>query len=112
MICPLFAAVSEIELKLADPDPFAETPVTGSWATLFTSYDTVDVVLGNKPSELIVAAEPPQIVAACEAPVNLGNGFTETVIVNGDPTQEPVVEVGVTTYSSVPAVRLEEFTSV
>ena len=35
-----------------------------------------------------------------------GVGFTVTVIVVGDPTQLPVVEVGVTTYSIEPATAL------
>jgi hypothetical protein len=38
--------------------------------------------------------------------VTTGLGFTVTVIVNGFPIQEPVEEVGVTMYSTVPALTL------
>jgi hypothetical protein len=47
-----------------------------------------------------------QMVAA-GALVTAGVGFTVTVIVNGAPGHPPAMEVGVTIYSTVPAVELD-----
>jgi galactitol-specific phosphotransferase system IIC component len=44
--------------------------------------------------------------------VTTGVGFTVTVIVYGAPAQLPVVEVGVTIYSTVPDAELLGFVSV
>jgi hypothetical protein len=44
--------------------------------------------------------------------VTAGVGFTVTVIVNGAPGQPPAIEVGVTIYSTVPAVELLGLVSV
>ena len=41
-----------------------------------------------------------------------GEGLTVTVIVNGEPAHEPVVELGVTIYSMEPAVASLGFISV
>jgi hypothetical protein len=48
---------------------------------------------------------PLQIVAVLSV-VTTGAGLTVTVIVYATPTHKPVVEVGVTRYSTVPAARL------
>ena len=39
-------------------------------------YATVDVLLANNPVKLIVALDPAQTVDDCDAPVNVGAGFT------------------------------------
>jgi hypothetical protein len=52
-----------------------------------------------------------QIAVVAEL-VTAGVGFTVTVIVNGAPAQLPVTEVGVTIYSTVPAVVLLGLVSV
>src|SRR5665213_360818 len=44
--------------------------------------------------------------------VTTGEGFTVTVMVYGSPAQPPVVEVGVTIYSTVPASVFEGLLSV
>lgn len=48
----------------------------------------------------------PLQVLAVVAVVTLGIGFTVTVIVVGEPTQEPNTEVGVTTYAALPELEL------
>lgn len=48
----------------------------------------------------------PLHVLAVDALVTSGIGFTVTVMVYDEPTHEPVVEVGVTMYSTVPALAL------
>lgn len=45
---------------------------------------------------------PPLQIFAVLADVMTGAGFTVTVIVNGAPIQDPAIEVGVTTYATVP----------
>jgi ABC-type proline/glycine betaine transport system permease subunit len=45
-------------------------------------------------------------IAFVAAVVTAGVGLTVTVIVYGDPTQPPVVDVGVTMYCTLPAVAL------
>jgi hypothetical protein len=45
-------------------------------------------------------------IARVDGLVTTGVGFTVMVIVNGDPAQLPVVDVGVTMYSTLPAVAL------
>ena len=54
----------------------------------------------------------PLHVLAVAAFVTAGVGLTVTVIVYADPTHEPVVEVGVTKYSTVPAVVLLGFVNI
>lgn len=62
-------------------------------------------VLGADAVRLIFGPDPLQVTAVA-AFVTTGLGFTVTVIVKGLPAQEPVVEVGVTIYWTVPAVAL------
>jgi hypothetical protein len=50
-------------------------------------------------------------IDAVDAVVTTGVGFTVIVIVKGEPTQPPVVEVGVTIYCTDPAVVLLAFVS-
>lgn len=54
---------------------------------------------------------PLQILLVAEF-VTAGDGFTVTVIVEGLPAHEPLVEVGVTKYSILPAVALLGLVSV
>lgn len=54
----------------------------------------------------VMAVDAPLHIVLVEAFVTAGIGLTVTVIVNGLPTHEPPVDVGVTTYSTVPAVEL------
>src|SRR6266542_3100302 len=61
--------------------------------------------------KLILGPVPLQVLAVL-AVVTRGFGLIVTVIVKGLPGQEPVVEVGVTIYSTVPAVVLLGFVSV
>ena len=68
-------------------------------------------VLGALAVKLILGPAPLQVVAVL-AVVTTGFGFTVTVMVKGVPEQEPDVEVGVTTYCTVPAVVLLGFVSV
>ncbi len=69
-------------------------------------------VLGALAVSAILVAVPLQIVAVL-AVVTTGLGLTVTVIVYGDPAQPGVaVEVGVTIYSTVPAVALLGLVSV
>jgi hypothetical protein len=51
-------------------------------------------------------------IATAAGLVIAGVGFTVTVMVNGAPAHEPVVDVGVTMYCIVPAVELLGLTSV
>jgi hypothetical protein len=62
-------------------------------------------VLATLAVKAILGPVPLQVVAV-DAVVTVGDGFTVTVIVYGAPVQLPVVDVGVTTYSTVPAVVL------
>ena len=75
----------------------------------------VPIVQLNVPGVLEVKFKfvlvPLQILAVVGL-VTAGVGFTVTVIVNGAPTHEPVMEVGVTIYSTVPAVVLPGFVSI
>jgi len=68
-------------------------------------------LLATLALKLILGLVPLQVVAVA-AVVTVGAGFTVTVIVEAAPAQEPVVEVGVTRYSTVPAVVLLGFVSV
>ena len=68
-------------------------------------------VLATLAVKLIFGPVPLQVVAVL-AVVTTGDGFTVTVIVYGAPVQVPVVDVGVTIYSIVPAVVLLGFVSV
>ncbi len=54
-------------------------------------------VLGTLDVNVMFIEAPLQIVAVDEL-VTVGPGFTVTVIVNGLPTHEPVVDVGVIMY--------------
>jgi hypothetical protein len=51
-------------------------------------------------------------IASVAGLVTAGVGFTVTVIVNGVPAHAPVTEVGVTMYSTLPAVALLGFVNV
>jgi len=62
-------------------------------------------LLGIEAVKPIFGLEPLQIVVAF-AVVTTRLGLTVTVIVKGVPAHEPVVEVGVTLYSTVPATEL------
>ena len=68
-------------------------------------------VLGALAVKLILGPAPLQVVAVL-AVVTTGFGFTVTVIVKGVPGHEFTVEVGVTTYCTVPAVVLLGLVSV
>ena len=68
-------------------------------------------VLGALAVKLILGPVPLQVVAVL-AVVTTGFGFTVTVIVKGVPGHEFTVEVGVTTYCTVPAVVLLGLVSV
>jgi hypothetical protein len=68
-------------------------------------------VLGALAVKLILGPVPLQVVAVLGV-VTTGFGFTVTVMVKGVPAQEPDVEVGVTTYCTVPAVVLLGLVSV
>ena len=54
----------------------------------------------------VIFGPVPLHVLAVGAFVTAGFGFTVTVMVNGAPGQTPIVAVGVTIYSTVPAVEL------
>ena len=73
---------------------------------------TVQVKLLAAVAVNAIPGEVPLQILAVAAVVTEGDGFTVTVIVNTDPTQEPVVEVGVTKYCTVPAVELLGLVSV
>ena len=60
----------------------------------------------------LILVEVPLQMDFVAALVTAGRGFTVTVIVKGLPAQEPVVEVGVTIYCTVPAVVLLGLVSV
>jgi hypothetical protein len=60
----------------------------------------------------LIPGPVPLQVDALAAFVTTGEGFTVTVIVYGLPMQLPVVDVGVTIYSTVPAVVLLGFVSI
>jgi hypothetical protein len=68
-------------------------------------------VLGALAVKLILGPVPLQVVAVL-AVVTTGFGFTVTVMVKGVPGHEFTVEVGVTTYCTVPAVVLLGLVSV
>src|SRR5258707_14125988 len=68
-------------------------------------------LLATLAVKLMLGPVPLQIVFAL-AVVTIGVGFTVTVIVYGAPGHDPVVEVGVTIYSTVPAVILLGLVSV
>ena len=62
-------------------------------------------VLARLAVNEILVLVPLQIVFPAEL-VTAGGGFTVTVIVDAAPVHEPVVEVGVTIYCTVPATVL------
>ena len=68
-------------------------------------------LLGTLEVKAIFGLVPLQVTAVAEL-VTAGLGFTVTVIVNGVPAQVPVVAVGVTIYSTVPADELLGFVSI
>ena len=68
-------------------------------------------VLGAEAVRLILGPVALQIAAAA-ALVIAGLGLTVTVILNGAPTQEPAVAVGVTAYTIEPVVALLGLASV
>ncbi len=59
-----------------------------------------------------ILVETPLQILLVEALVTAGEGFTVTVIVEEPPAQEPPVDVGVTTYSMLPADALLGFVKV
>jgi len=61
--------------------------------------DEVRTMLGPVPSHVLAVA----------ALVTAGVGLTVTVMVKADPTHNPVTEVGVTKYCTVPEVALLGF---
>jgi hypothetical protein len=58
-------------------------------------------LLATVAAKVILGPDPLHVVAVGEL-VTIGAGLTVTVMVNGAPGHEPVVEVGVTIYSTVP----------
>jgi len=62
-------------------------------------------LLGALAVNAIAGLDPLQVLAVA-ALVTAGIGLTVTVIVKADPAQEPVVEVGVTRYTTLPATAL------
>ena len=60
--------------------------------------------LGVDAVKLIFGLSPLQILDVA-ALVTVGDGRTVTVIAKGDPTQDPVAEVGVTKYTTDPAIN-------
>lgn len=68
-------------------------------------------LLGNEDVNAIFGPKPLQVLADVEF-VTIGLGFTAMVIVYGAPEQDPDEEVGVTMYSTVPAVVLLGLVSV
>ena len=62
-------------------------------------------LLGIEAVKPIAGLVPLHIVAEL-GDVTIGFGLTVTVMVKGVPTHEPVVDVGVTIYCTVPAVVL------
>jgi hypothetical protein len=82
------------------PDP-AEAPVIPP--------EIEPIVHVNVLGVLAVSAKPglvPLQVLAVDGVVTTGLGFTVTVIVNGEPAQFPVLEVGVTMYCTDPVTEL------
>jgi hypothetical protein len=68
-------------------------------------------VLGALAVRAIAGLVPLQVLAVA-AFVTAGVGLTVTVMVKADPTHDPVVEVGVTRYCTLPAVALLGLVSV
>jgi hypothetical protein len=68
-------------------------------------------LLGALDVKVIFGPVPLQVIAVA-AFVIAGIGLTDTVKVKGDPTHDPVVDVGVIIYGTVPAVALPGFVSV
>jgi hypothetical protein len=62
-------------------------------------------LLGALAVNAIFGPVPLQVLAVA-ALVTAGLGLTVTVIVNAEPAHDPVVDVGVTRYSTLPAVAL------
>ena len=65
-------------------------------------------LLGALDVKAILGPVPLQVLAVAGL-VTIGVGLTVTVIVKSVPVHEPVVEVGVTRYSTVPADALLGF---
>lgn len=68
-------------------------------------------VLAIEAVKLMFVPDPLQIVAVLAVTIT-GAGLTVTVMVYGAPAQEPIVEVGVTIYCTVPAAPLPGLVSV
>ena len=85
---------------IVDPEP-AIAPVI---PPLLVPIIQVKVEAIEAVSERLVLA-PLQILAAAELVIT-GAGLTVTVIVKGDPVQEPAIEVGTTMNSTVPGIVL------
>jgi hypothetical protein len=62
-------------------------------------------LLGAEEVKVMFGPVPLQVLAVATF-VTEGVGFTVTTMEYGDPTHDPVVEVGVTRYCTVPAVLL------
>jgi hypothetical protein len=86
--------------EIVDPDP-AEAPVI---PPLTVPIVQVNVEGADEVNAMFVV--PPLQMEAVFKVVTTGVGFTVKVIVVGEPAQAPPVEVGVTIYSTEPAVAL------
>ena len=71
--CPLLTVVKDGDVKLALPDPFEFTPVTGVCTIPLMEYATVKVAEGRSPVRLTVAVFPLQ-TAVCVIEPRLGDG--------------------------------------
>lgn len=89
--------------EITEPDP-ALAPVIPP-----VIVPTVQLKLLAAVALSVIFVLPLLQIKADEGLVTAGVGFTVTVMVYGDPTQEPAVEVGITVYSTVPAVVLLGF---
>ncbi len=85
---------------MAAPEP-ATAPVT-----LPVMVPSVQLKLLAALDVKAILVEAPLQILFVEALVTAGVGLTVTVIVSGVPTQEPVLEVGVIIYSTLPALAL------
>jgi hypothetical protein len=85
---------------IVEPEP-AEAPVIAPVLvpSVHAKLEAAEAV------RLMLGPVPLQVLAVVEV-VTAGVGFTVTVILVADPTQEPTVEVGVTAYTILPEVEL------
>jgi hypothetical protein len=87
-----------------------ETPVTIPPASIVATPVVPLLHVPPGVRSLKVVVEPAQTMVA--PVIASGTGLTVTVIANGEPAQEPVVDVGVTRYSTVPATVLLELVNI